>query len=367
MTPVRVKGFKIFRDRHGAWRCYHRKTGQAVDLKAFPIGSAAFYAECAKVDTLAAASEQKPQPGTLGGLIAKYRQSPNFRDLAPRTRWDYDRWFEYLRPIHQTRLNRFTPPLVVGIRDKAARKHGRRGGNYVRTVLSSAFDYGRERGYLKENTAKAVKPIKRPRNAPQANRPWTDAERFVVLDTAPQHLQVPIALCMYMGMRQGDALRLSKSAYDGQVIKFRTGKTGSEVASLAPEALAAILDAAPTTNATTIATNSHGLPWTESGFRSSWHTFRKRLENDGSVQPGLTIHGLRHTRATHVREAGYDDRTVADTLGQETEAMARHYSKHADTRAKLDPMVAHLDEIEREKRGKVSNLHLKSVKPGGHS
>ena len=47
--------------------------------------------------------------------------------------------------------------------------------------------------------------------------------------------------------------------------------------------------------------------------------------------------------------------------------MARLYSKHADTRAKLDPMVAHLDEIEREKRGKVSNLRQKSVKPGGHN
>ena len=24
MTVVRVKGFQIFRDRHGRWRCYHR-------------------------------------------------------------------------------------------------------------------------------------------------------------------------------------------------------------------------------------------------------------------------------------------------------------------------------------------------------
>ena len=27
MTVIRVKGFKIFDDRHGHKRCYHRKTG----------------------------------------------------------------------------------------------------------------------------------------------------------------------------------------------------------------------------------------------------------------------------------------------------------------------------------------------------
>src|SRR5262245_6970901 len=49
MTVVRVKGFKVFRDRHGRWRCYHRKTGTAIDLAKAPIGSPEFFAECARV------------------------------------------------------------------------------------------------------------------------------------------------------------------------------------------------------------------------------------------------------------------------------------------------------------------------------
>jgi len=32
MTVVRVKGFKIFNDRHGRRRCYHRKPDIAIDL-----------------------------------------------------------------------------------------------------------------------------------------------------------------------------------------------------------------------------------------------------------------------------------------------------------------------------------------------
>jgi hypothetical protein len=49
MTVIRVAGFKIFHDRHGHLRCYHRKTGVPVDLKKAPLGSAEFFAACAKI------------------------------------------------------------------------------------------------------------------------------------------------------------------------------------------------------------------------------------------------------------------------------------------------------------------------------
>ena len=45
MTRVRVKGFKIFNDRHGKPCCYHRATGIAVDLQKNPIGTAGFLSE----------------------------------------------------------------------------------------------------------------------------------------------------------------------------------------------------------------------------------------------------------------------------------------------------------------------------------
>ena len=38
MTVVRVRGFQIFKDRHGRLRCYHRKLRVTVDLKKTPIG-----------------------------------------------------------------------------------------------------------------------------------------------------------------------------------------------------------------------------------------------------------------------------------------------------------------------------------------
>lgn len=48
------------------------------------------------------------------------------------------------------------------------------------------------------------------------------------------------------------------------------------------------------------------------------------------MQPGLTLKGLRHTVATILREMGKDYATIAEMLGQKTEAMAKHYSRRAE-------------------------------------
>jgi hypothetical protein len=64
MTAIRIKGFQIFPDRHGKMRCYHRATRIAVDLTKSPIGSAEFFAECARITQLAKVSGP-PKRGTL--------------------------------------------------------------------------------------------------------------------------------------------------------------------------------------------------------------------------------------------------------------------------------------------------------------
>ena len=84
-------------DRHGRRRCYHRKTGIAIDLVEYLKGSAEFMAECARIGALTKATEAKP--GTLGLLIQRYRSHAAFLDLAPRTRADYQSVFDYLKPI----------------------------------------------------------------------------------------------------------------------------------------------------------------------------------------------------------------------------------------------------------------------------
>jgi integrase len=114
-----------------------------------------------------------------------------------------------------------------------------------------------------------------------------------------------------------------------------------------------ILATAPAHNAITLCANSRGRPWTSGGFRASWRTFQQDLLRDGRIGPGLTLYGLRHTVAVILRECGFDERTIADALGQKTIEMARHYSRGADLRPKMRGVAAAFDREVNERRTKV--------------
>ena len=281
--------------------------------------------------------------------VEVYRGSTAFQDLAPKTKRDYQTYFDYLRPIADTPLVAFDRPLVVRIRDKAAHK-GRRFASYVKSILSLLFAWGSERGYITGNPASGIKDIRRPRGSPDANRPWTDGEREAVLDAAPEHMLTAFALMAFTGLGPKDALTLTKASIKGGEISTSRAKTGEPVFWPMPGPLAAILAAAPNHSAVTLCANSRGFPWTLSGFRASWRTLRTGLEKEGQIGPGLTLYGLRHTVAVILRESGADERTIADALGQKTIEMARHYAKGADLRGKMRGVVKDFD-AELAKRG----------------
>jgi integrase len=352
MTYVKVKGFKIFADRHGKERCYHRATGVAIDLEKHPLGSAGFFAECNRISArLDDAANAKP--GTLGMLIERYRASQAFLGLAARTRSDYQRVFNYVQPLADEALIRFNTPLIVQIRDKAGASKGWHFGNMVRSILRLLFTWGRERGFVKDNPALGVKAIKRPKNAPEANRPWSDTERENVMVALPAHMRLPVALMMYSGLDPQDALRLPRTAIIDGKIDTKRGKTATPIWLPVIAPLQAEVAAAPKHDAITLCANSYGRPWTVSGFRASWQKVRKKLEIAGKIQPGLTLKGLRHTVATILSEMGFGPEIIREMLGQKTDAMARLYSRRADVGRKLAAPIADFEAEMDRRRTKV--------------
>jgi len=116
------------------------------------------------------------------------------------------------------------------------------------------------------------------------------------------------------------------------------------------------LAAAPVHSAITLCATSQRKPWTVSGFRASWRPIKIKLEEEGSVQPGLTLKGLRHTVATILREMNMDYGTIANVLGQRTEAVVKHYSRRADmTKNTATAIKSFAEEVNRRK--------TKNVKP----
>ena len=363
MTIIRVKGFKIFTDRHGKPRCYHRATGHKIDLDKAPMGSAAFFAECEKIRAISEALKAKePKAGTLGGIIAVYFAEDHFKNLSDRTRRDYRKCAAFLDKICDTPAHVIDTPLVAGIHQAAAGKIGWRQANMLRTFLSEVFRHCVPKGLISANFAEAVIVKPRPRDLAYANRPWTDEERAIVLGLAPAHIRVALALMANTGLDPSDALHLRRDAIANGVIWARRGKTGQEVPLPIAPTLQAALDAAPKHSALTILATTKGLPWTYNGFSTVWHRFKAKQVAAGAFPADLTLKGLRHTVATVLREAGVSPRKIADLLGQKTESMATHYSRNANLAESNRETMGLLDS-ETERRTKVVKPFPKSVKP----
>jgi integrase len=347
MTVVRVKGIQRFRHAVSRiWYTYHRKTGVRITSE---FGSAAFFEELAALE--GSPKAKVAAPGTLGMLIVKYKGSSACSALAASTRLSYQRAFDVLSPLYGMPLSEIDRPFVVALREeKIFPKRGRWMANYVVTVLSILFEYAIDCGWMKSNPADGIKKIRRDSKKQRANRPWTEAECKIVLDRAAPYLKVPIALAMCAGFRKADVLSVTKSAVRDGMISVTTSKRQVPVTVPIHPLLAEALKMAPTSDSVQLAVNSRGLPWTESGFNSTFMKFVDRLETEGLVQSGLTMHGLRHTLGTRLREVTNDLDLIRRILGQQTLSMAQHYSESADTSKQARKAVRKID-FTRNKKG----------------
>ena len=135
------------------------------------------------------------------------------------------------------------------------------------------------------------------------------------------------------GLDPSDAIRLLRDAKGDGVLHGFRGKTKSEIAVPIGRRLKAALAEAPEHMAITLLVSSKGRPWTYDGLSTAFQRLKARLEKAGKIAPGLTMKGLRHPVATTLREAGLDDRTIADLLGQKTtsvEALDEANEKRTD-------------------------------------
>lgn len=354
MVVVRVRGLNRVRSK-GRIYIYHRATGERITAEP---GTPEFIARVAELDAKAKAAPDAV-PGTLGQVWTEYRKSPFWTALKPDTRVSYERAIAVMKPLDQAALVTIKAGFVAKLRDRVAATRGRWMANYVLTVLAIGMDFAREREWVDENPVRGVRRLPRPKGEAR-NRPWTPAECRAALDAAEPYLKVTLALGMCAGFRKRDALTMPKTAIDSDTIEASTSKRGRRVKIPLHPALRAALAEAPKHKAPTISANSRGEPWTESGFNSTFGKFVDALEAAGKVGPGLTFHGLRHTVGTRLKEAGADDRAIADILGQSSTAMAAHYSRQADT-SKRDAALIDATDIFGTKAGRGSAK--RSAKP----
>mgnify|MGYP001766562882 CR=1 FL=1 len=307
MTRVRLKGLnsktKMLASGKIVTYWYAWKGGPRLPGKP---GSAEFMAAYNE----AATAKRKPPAGVLLSLMAGYQESDDFLSLASRSRADYVKQIKKIEvefgdfPIAAL-ADRRTRGEFLAWRDRLA-VASRRQADYAFQVLARILSWSKDRGLINVNPCEKSGRLYR---ATRAEMVWTDADEASFLAKAPKHLHLALLLALWTGQRQGDLLRLPWSAYDGERIRLRQGKTGVRVVVPVGAPLKAALDSIER-KSPIILVNSEGKPWTADGFRSSWG---KAAEKAGIAD--LTFHDLRGTAVTRLALAGATEAEIVTLTG----------------------------------------------------
>lgn len=355
---VRIVGVQRF-EAKGKWYAYWRRKGAprvAIDPD---LSGAALAAEVARLEKKYLAPKAKV--GTLRGLIADYKANSNhWRSLRDRTRKDYERVFTWLGPAVDLAVVEFTAPEVALIRDRARDEHEPKFANQVVTTLKMVFRHGVEYGIASGNPANGLSKATGGRKRP--NRPWYAREVVAAIDAAPVGLGAALALAAYCGIREGDTCALTLSSVDGDWIRFIQGKTRRPHEAFISDDLRKVLASLPRHDAVTLVVSSKNTPWSEEGLKTAWDRLRADLVAHGAVRPGLTFHGLRHTGATILEEAGYEEAQTKHFLGHGPKTVSGHYGQSASRRKIVEEMSLVVAAAYREARGNVVRIGKPSVK-----
>lgn len=315
---------------------YFRRGKSKVRLLGEP-DSPEFWAQYQELLQLVEIERLPTAPGTVAALITDYKQSPEYRDLALATRHAYAVDLDRLAIIGSGRVADIRRAHILKLRDELADRP--RAADHFVQVVRLLLSWAVDRGYMDYNPLLRVKAL----NKPTSYATWTDADcvRFEQSEP-PESMMTAYMLGRYTCQRRGDVLRMTRRHYDGQAIEVRQGKTGSELWIPCHPRLRDYLDALPAERLLFCVTR-RGKAWLGSSFS---HEFAKALANCGL--PHLSFHGLRHTAATALADAGCSDRDIMAITGHKTASMVRRYTQRADQRARASAAILRL---QRKPRG----------------
>lgn len=362
VVKVRLDGLNIVRAR-GRWYVYPRKGGEAL-IKGFEGTRDQLLEHMAEPNFIQVYNRPRvlSRPAasfgadTLGGLIHWFSNGdidltdrkaalgapgaidsgyPKWRKLAKATRADYLDAFEYLRAEFDILLADVRQPDLYDLRDGCANKKWPRFADQMIAALSSAFKQAVKRGKMEINPCLGMD--KAHQADPHSNREWYDGEFPAAFDRAPMEIKICLMLARFAGLRGQtivdiDWKRRFRHPLTGSAIRLTTAKNNER--NFLPE-MRELQDFLATIKVRTkdgkIALRDSGQPWTdEKEMQTRVSHFLRDLERDGVIGAGTTLHGLRVSYAAWWKRSGASDGEVADLLGDKSEAMGKHYTRHVE-------------------------------------
>jgi len=325
--------------RHGrvAWYFWRGKGHKKIRIRG-EYGSTDFNDDYASL--LAGAHSVKKEtykhaPESLAWLVARYKETSAWSELAQATRRQRDNIFQRVIAVSgQLPYTSITKAHILTTRD--AKKATPSAANNFLQAMKGLFDWALERDYVAINPVVGVKAVRRPKN--EGFRQWTEEEiaQFEVHWPVGTRERLALAVMLYTGLRRGDAARLGKQHFTNGRIKIVTEKTKTQVSIPVAPQLASIVENSPTGELFLVANTITGRGMTKESFA----TWFKRAAKAAGV-PG-NCHGLRKAAAVRLAEAGATIPELNAVFGWSGTAMASLYIEKANREILADNAAAKL-------------------------
>lgn len=319
MAKVDLPYVHTFKAR-GRTYFYYRRAGVRQRLNGDP-GSIEFHQDYQRIHASFEAGKGGAGvlPGSFEALCRSYFGCPEFRQLKPRSQREYKYFGDKMREEYgKLPIRGISRRFVIAFRDSMQDRPA--GANQAVKVLRVILGHGVDREWLTTNPAKGVKALK----IGDGWQPWPEASLERAHKGFTGAPRIAFMLALYTGQRKGDILAMRWNDIDGDGIRVKQQKTGTELWIPLHPTLRAEL-AQVERKGMTIVARLDGRPYTEGGFYRQWRTQQDKL---GLAL--LPLHGLRKNATQILFEVGCTTQEVQAITGHASLQMLQHYGKGAN-------------------------------------
>ena len=274
----------------------------------------------------------------MGALISAYKTHKAFTKLTQRTRDSYEWALNTLpAPTLQFPVASLAREFVVRHVDTLEATPGK--ANYFIAVFKKVLNWGKDRGWITTNPVAGIEKY----DPGESYRAWTDAEIMAFTSREAGRIALAVLIGLYTGQRLSDVLKLPWSAYNGDGTDVAAGEAEEEArrAGAGDGSGPSGSEAGPRRNpatAITICTRVDGHSWKARHFSAVFTSTRAKL----GLADDVHFHGLRHSIASRLAEAGASDAQIQAVTGHQSRVMVELYSAGARQRMLAKSAIAKL-------------------------
>lgn len=235
--------------------------------------------------------DARPRSGTVADLLQRYQREV-MPSKAVKTRHDQERQLAKLTSVFGAMaVADVTSTHVAQYLDASAAKVS---ANRDMALLSHVYTKAIRWGLVQVNPCRGVE-----RNKERPRDRYIAHEEFIaVMESAPAMVAVMMALAYLTGQREGDLLRLRRSAITAEGLMFQQSKTGKRLLIHWTPALRWAIEQAGTLQPDGISSlwvvaQRDGKPYSQWGFMTAWQRHISKCAKDGLIVERFTFHDIR--------------------------------------------------------------------------